>query len=164
MKWNEFHQAIFSTTVEVRTIECISDSSWLTREKKQTLSAMTMQKVETMTMQKIMQQIMQKMETMTMQKRGQVVFNWRAQFGQVLRQILWCVCAGLHNLWLPGSRAARKWRENKKMKRKWREIHSRHFLIFTLFRPSLSISYIKIVPFCCKMLNTALLSRMSQKS
>ena len=59
----------------MRTIECISDSSRLTREKKQTLSAMTMQKVETMTMQKIMQQIMQKMETMTMQKRGHVVFN-----------------------------------------------------------------------------------------
>ena len=132
MKWNEFHQAIFSTTVEVRTIEYISDSSWLTREKKQTLSAMTMQKVETMTMQKIMQQIMQKMETMTMQKRGQVVFNWRAQFGQVLRQILWCVCAGLHNLWLPGSRAARKWRENKKMKRKWRQFHSvPHFLFIS---------------------------------
>ena len=28
--------------------------------------------------------------------------------------------AGLHYLWQPGSRAARKWRENEKMKRKWR--------------------------------------------
>ena len=58
-----------------------------------------------------------------------------------------------------GSLAARKWRENEKMKRKWREneewrgnlermriwreIHSLHFLIFSLFLLSLSISYIK---------------------
>ena len=32
--------------------------------------------------------------------------------------------------------------ESEKM-RKWREIHSLHFLIFSLFPPSLSISYIK---------------------
>ena len=49
------------------------------------------------------------------------------------------------------------------MKRKWREIHSRHFLIFTLFRPSLSISYIKNCLILLQVLNTALLSRMSQK-
>ena len=150
MKWNEFHQAIFSTTVEVRTIECISDSSWLTREKKQTLSAMTMQKVETMTMQKIMQQIMQKMETMTMQKRGQVVFNWRAQFShrsgastiseggdndnaksgcfeQESSLLTSVTCwdkfcdAFVQGCTSCGCRAARKWRENKKTKRKWRE-------------------------------------------
>ena len=48
--------------------------------------------------------------------------------------------------------------------RKWREIHSQDFLILCLFPPSLSISYIKIVTFCRKMLNTALLSRMSQKT
>ena len=28
--------------------------------------------------------------------------------------------AGFHNLWQPGSPAARKWREIEKMKRKWR--------------------------------------------
>ena len=65
---------------------------------------------------------------------------------------------GLHNLWQPGSQAARKWRENEKMKRKWRENEERerkwreneemerdslHFLIFLLFPSSLSISYIK---------------------
>ena len=44
----------------------------------------------------------------------------------------------------------RKWRENEEMKRKWREneemerdIHSQDFLIFCLFSPYLSISYIK---------------------
>ena len=44
----------------------------------------------------------------------------------------------------------RKWRENEEMerkrgngekKRKWREIHSLHVLIFSLFPPSLSISF-----------------------
>ena len=57
---------------------------------------------------------------------------------------------GLHKLWQPCSRAARKWRENEEMKRKWREneemereIHSQDFLILCLFPPSLSISYIK---------------------
>ena len=61
--------------------------------------------------------------------------------------------------------------------RKWREIDSLHFLILSLFPPSFSISKFslhllplspfptsKCVTFCCKMLNTALLSRMSQKS
>ena len=38
--------------------------------------------------------------------------------------------------------------------RKWREIHSLDFLIFSLFPPSLSISYIKIVIFCRKMSKT----------
>ena len=58
-----------------------------------------------------------------------------------------------------GNLASRKWREKEKMKRKWermrnsrgngerirkwREIHFLHFLIFSLFPPSLSISYIK---------------------
>ena len=59
---------------------------------------------------------------------------------------------GLQNLRQPGSRAVRKWKENEKMKRewgnggrmkKWRETHSLLFLIFSLFPPSLSISYIK---------------------
>ena len=61
---------------------------------------------------------------------------------------------GLHESLQPCSRAARKWRENEEMKRKrrgngermrkWREIHTLHFLILSLFLPSLSISYIKI--------------------
>ena len=60
---------------------------------------------------------------------------------------------GRHKLCQPGSLAVEKWKENEKMKRKWREneemerkwreIHSLHFLIFSLFPPSLSISYIK---------------------
>ena len=37
-----------------------------------------------------------------------------------------------------------KWRGNGKRMRKWREIHSLHFLILSLFPPSLCISYIKI--------------------
>ena len=69
------------------------------------------------------------------------------------------VVTGLHKLWQPCSRAARKWKENEEMKRKWREneemkrkwreneemereIHSQDFLILCLFLPSLSISYI----------------------
>ena len=71
--------------------------------------------------------------------------------------------AGLHYLWQPGSQAARKWRENEKMKRKWRE-NEENFFIFSLFSPSVSISRSKIVSFCRKMLNTALLSQMSQKN
>ena len=57
--------------------------------------------------------------------------------------------AGLQNLWQPGSRAARKWWENEKMKRKWRdnEEMEREWgftpYIFSLFPPSISISYIK---------------------
>ena len=93
----------------------------------------------------------------------------------------WYHAPGLHESLQPCSRAARKWRENEEMKRKWREneemkrkwreneemereIHSQDFLILCLFSPSLSISYIKFVTFCRKMLNTALLSRMSQKN
>ena len=48
---------------------------------------------------------------------------------------------GLQKLKQPASLAASKWRENEKMKRKWRKIHSLHFLIFSVFHPSLSISY-----------------------
>ena len=69
---------------------------------------------------------------------------------------------GLYNLLHTCIRDARKWRENQKVKRewrenkemerewgngewlwKWREIHSLHFLIFSFFPPSLSISCIK---------------------
>ena len=51
-------------------------------------------------------------------------------------------CASLAAwLWENGERM-RKWRGRDRM-RKWREIHSLHFLIFSLFPPSLSISYIK---------------------
>ena len=48
----------------------------------------------------------------------------------------------------------RKWGGNGEIMRKWREIHSLNFLIFLLFPPSLSISYIKI----CHIL-----SQMSKK-
>ena len=60
------------------------------------------------------------------------------------------------------------WGENEEMKREWGNgerftlyisSFSLHFLILFSFPPSLSISYIKI---CLKMLNTALLSQMSQ--
>ena len=34
---------------------------------------------------------------------------------------MFVVDSGLHNLWQPCNRAARKWRENEKMKKKWRE-------------------------------------------
>ena len=53
---------------------------------------------------------------------------------------------GLHNLLHPCIQNARKWRENEEngeRMRKWKEIHSLHFLTFSLFPPSLSISYIK---------------------
>ena len=69
--------------------------------------------------------------------------------GGIANQEYWST-SGLHKLWQPCSRAARKWRENEEMKRKWREneemereIHSQDFLILCLFPPSLSISYIK---------------------
>ena len=56
-------------------------------------------------------------------------------------------------LWEKGVQM-RKWRGNGERWRKWREIHSLHFLIFSLFPPSLSI-------FCIK--NCLILSQMSQK-
>ena len=37
----------------------------------------------------------------------------------------------------------RKWRGNGERMRKWREIHFLHFLLFSLFPPSLSISFTK---------------------
>ena len=40
---------------------------------------------------------------------------------------------GLHNLWQPGSRAARKWTENEKMKRKWRENEERERDLLSTF-------------------------------
>ena len=60
----------------------------------------------------------------------------------------------------------RKWREDEEMERirKLREIHSPHFLIFSLFPPSLFIFYIRNCLIFCKMLNMALLSWMSQKT
>ena len=58
----------------------------------------------------------------------------------------------------------REWENEEEMERKWRKIHSLHFLIFSFFPPALSVSYLsKIVSSCRKMLNTALLARMSQK-
>ena len=82
----------------------------------------------------------------------------------ILEEIWYNTIQGCTNC---GSLAAKKWRENEKMKRKWREIHSLNFLMFSLFPPS--PSYIlypisKIVSLCRKMLNAALLSRMSLKN
>ena len=58
-----------------------------------------------------------------------------------------CTNCGSLAAWLreneENEKMKRKWRENEEMERKWREIHSLHFLIFSLFPPSLSISYIK---------------------
>ena len=45
--------------------------------------------------------------------------------------------------WQPGSEEMERERGNGERMRKWREIHSLHFLIFSLFPSSLSISYIK---------------------
>ena len=91
-----------------------------------------------------------------------------------LRCYVW---AGLHESLQPCSRAARKWRENEEMRRKWRENEEMERDWLSTFPHSLSISSLflhflplfpfptsKCITFCCKMLNTALLSRMSQKS
>ena len=86
----------------------------------------------------------------------------RIHLNEILQSFVFSiqVTAGLHESLQPCSRAARKWRENEEMKRKWREneemkrkwreneemereIHSQDFLIFCLFPPYLSISYIK---------------------
>ena len=45
--------------------------------------------------------------------------------------------------WKGNGERRRKFRGNGERMRKWREIHSLHFLIFSLFSPFLSISYIK---------------------
>ena len=101
--------------------------------------------------------------------------------------ILWHLVTGLHKMCQPASLAWRKWRENEKMKRKWRakeEMESEwgngeemdsewgNGQRFTLYISSFSLYFLllypfpisKIVSFCRKMLNTALLSQMSQKN
>ena len=88
-----------------------------------------------------------------------------------------CVISGQQESLQPCSRAARKWRENEEMRRKWRENEEMERDWLSTFPHSLSISSLflhflplfpfptsKCITFCCKMLNTALLSRMSQKS
>ena len=76
------------------------------------------------------------------------------QYETILRRVAQHA-ASLHPGW--------KWRENEEVERewgigermqKWREIHSLHFLIFSLFPPFLSICYIK---------NCHILSRMWKK-
>ena len=66
-----------------------------------------------------------------------------------------------------GSLAARKWRDNEKMKRTWRENEEMEKYSLSIFFHNFLSLYpfpaSKIVSFCRKMLNTALLSRMSQK-
>ena len=84
---------------------------------------------------------------------------------------------GLHKLWHPCILAARKWRENEEMKRnrreneemerKWREVEEMERFtlhIFSFFLPTYAFPMSKIVKFCRKMLSTALLSQMSQKT
>ena len=79
--------------------------------------------------------------------------------------------SGLHNLWQPGSRVARKWREKEEMGKKWRE-NEENEERFTLYISSFSLYFLplypfpksKIVTFYSKMLNIALLLRMSQKT
>ena len=99
------------------------------------------------------------------------------QFNQYHLMGLHCCIPGLHESLQPCSRAARKWRENEEMRRKWRENEEMERDWLSTFPHSLSISSLflhflplfpfptsKCITFCCKMLNTALLSRMSQKS
>ena len=96
---------------------------------------------------------------------------------KVFRRIWTWSLPGLHESVQPCSRVARKWRENEEMRRKWRENEEMERDWLSTFPHSLSISSLflhflplfpfptsKCITFCCKMLNTALLSRMSQKS
>ena len=96
---------------------------------------------------------------------------------QTTKKRTFVVWSGLHESLQPCSRAARKWRENEEMRRKWRENEEMERDWLSTFPHSLSISSLflhflplfpfptsKCITFCCKMLNTALLSRMSQKS
>ena len=55
----------------------------------------------------------------------------------------------------------KKWRGNRERMRKWIEIHSLH-VFFLYFLPLYPFPLSKIVSFSRKMLNTALLSGMSQ--
>ena len=52
--------------------------------------------------------------------------------------------------WQPGSEEMERERGNGERMRKWREIHSLHFLIFSLFPPSLYISNKKLSHFVAK--------------
>ena len=61
----------------------------------------------------------------------------------------------------------RKWRENEEMERDWLSTFPHSLSISSLFLhflPLFPFPTSKCITFCCKMLNTALLSRMSQKS
>ena len=56
----------------------------------------------------------------------------------------WTTCCSLAAWLRENGERMRQWRGNGERIRKWREIHSSlHFCIFSLFPPSLSISYIK---------------------
>ena len=86
-------------------------------------------------------------------------------------------CEEMKREWGNEEETERKWRENEEMRRKWRENEEMERDWLSTFPHSLSISSLflhflplfpfptsKCITFCCKMLNTALLSRMSQKS
>ena len=91
-----------------------------------------------------------------------------------------CLVSGLHKLW---QRGWEKWRENEKIKRKWRENeeierawgmerdslstfpHSLYIFSFSFhFLPFYPFPISKFVAFCRKMLNRAILLRVSQKT
>ena len=67
--------------------------------------------------------------------------------------------------WRGNGERMRKWRGNGERMRKWRERFTLKISSFSVyFLPLYPFPISKIVTFCRKMLNTALLSRMSQKT
>ena len=74
-------------------------------------------------------------------KKRPIQKNNNISLRHFIQSVLWE--AELYKLRHLGIMATKKWRENEKMKRKWGEVHSLHFLIFSFFRPSRSISYNK---------------------
>ena len=66
--------------------------------------------------------------------------------------------------WRGSGERMRKWRRNRERIRKWRAIHSLYCLIFSLFPPSLSISYIKNCLILSQNVKWGTLSQSSQKN
>ena len=74
-----------------------------------------------------------------MKSRNWKKISWRSSSALSGHRVAQLVAAGLGE----NGERMRKWRGNGERMRKWREIQSLHFLIFSFFSPSLSISYIK---------------------
>ena len=77
------------------------------------------------------------------------------------------LAAGLREKWRGNEEMRRKWRKNEEMERDWLSTFPHSLSISSLFLhflPLFPFPTSKCITFCCKMLNTALLSRMSQKS